>query len=871
MADVHKNIIVSFQVDNSGLQGTVDLLEQTGQVSKQAADAMRANFSKAAQSTEQQSNNIETLKKELQDLYKVSSKDVELGIADALVDAGVSAQEFEDALKGVNQEQGKTQKQAQSSKQQLKAMKEEMIQLALAGKQDTDQFKKLSAEAGHLEDTIGDVGKTIKHVGSDTHVFDGLISAATGIAGAFSVAQGAAGLFGSENEELQQALLKVNSAMAILQGLQGIQNTLQKDSAASLLFLREAQTADVVATEAQTVAKEGNIIVTYAQVAAQKALQIAMALSNPITLAVVAVITAATLAYKLFTADAKKAAEAQDQFNLSAEETNKLADDILENDRKNRDQKSKDQKAAGVEEVKIRATAINETIRLLRNAQENENALREEGLKAAERLENQKGANQDAAQVERDKKTKAAFDQAVARTDSLNEELHNMEIDDFTALSAEKAAIAKQAAEDRGKIEEDALRAQLARLKRILIQTNNDENKIGDIINVRKAAADVILVEALINKLNIKIQAEKDLIDAKTEKDVKLREQLISGIRNRAAEETALVNAQADADIADLVNKYKIGQAKLDDVDKDRTEKLRQTDLKVLDGTIKTNAKITDSTKRQQDLRAAVRKADNQKRLQEVSKVAQQIAGQLNQAAQTVGAFFEQQAQAQLASIDRQKENVKALVDAGEITEKEAILRNRRLDQQAKKIQQEQAKRQKAIALFEAVVNGAAATIKAAAEGGLALALVVGALAAAEIALIASKPIPKFRAGKPKGGFEGIGMIGEAGPELHESRGRMMLATEPTITYLQRNDRVFSARETADIISAAPQMNRQYQIYTGHAPNGAGLEAIDYKRFGSEVGAHVHNTAVNLTEKGLFTLAKKNGDFYKYLNARRGL
>ncbi len=71
-------------------------------------------------------------------------------------------------------------------------------------------------------------------------------------------------------------------------------------------------------------------------------------------------------------------------------------------------------------------------------------------------------------------------------------------------------------------------------------------------------------------------------------------------------------------------------------------------------------------------------------------------------------------------------------------------------------------------------------------------------------------------------------------------------------------------------MNAAPQMNRQYQIYGQERANGAPL-AIDYKRFGTEVGAHVHNTAVNITEKGLYTLAKKNGDFYKYLNARRGL
>ncbi len=43
-------------------------------------------------------------------------------------------------------------------------------------------------------------------------------------------------LFGDENEELQKTFVKLQAVMAVLQGLQGIQNVLQKESAARQLI-----------------------------------------------------------------------------------------------------------------------------------------------------------------------------------------------------------------------------------------------------------------------------------------------------------------------------------------------------------------------------------------------------------------------------------------------------------------------------------------------------------------------------------------------------------------------------------------------------------------------------------------------------------
>lgn len=85
---------------------------------------------------------------------------------------------------------------------------------------DPKEIKRLTAAAAELDDKIGDINKEVKKLGSDTRTFDTLITGARGVAAAFSVATGLAASFGDENKDLQKTLLKVQGAMAALQGVQ---------------------------------------------------------------------------------------------------------------------------------------------------------------------------------------------------------------------------------------------------------------------------------------------------------------------------------------------------------------------------------------------------------------------------------------------------------------------------------------------------------------------------------------------------------------------------------------------------------------------------------------------------------------------------
>jgi hypothetical protein len=106
-------------------------------------------------------------------------------------------------------------------KKQLREAREEAQQAFVAFGSGSDEFKKATVAADELQDVIEKTNAQIKLVGEDEKVIAfgkslGLVT------GAFSAAQGAAALFGSENEAVEKALLKVQAAIAIQQGIAGL-------------------------------------------------------------------------------------------------------------------------------------------------------------------------------------------------------------------------------------------------------------------------------------------------------------------------------------------------------------------------------------------------------------------------------------------------------------------------------------------------------------------------------------------------------------------------------------------------------------------------------------------------------------------------
>jgi hypothetical protein len=204
--------------------------------------------------------------------------------------------------------------------------------------EDSAVVKKLVAETAELTDTVGDMRATIKAQASDTHVFDGLIGAATGLMGIYTVAQGAAQLFGDENEELQKTFVKLQAAMAVLQGLQAIQNVLQKESAARQLINIGLQKITTVQTNLQAAAESRNIVVRYAAIAAQKALNLVMSAAGGPLLAIIGLIALMVLSLKSMAAETENAGKSLGRLSAEFERDLKVLEDYSASVKRNGDE-----------------------------------------------------------------------------------------------------------------------------------------------------------------------------------------------------------------------------------------------------------------------------------------------------------------------------------------------------------------------------------------------------------------------------------------------------------------------------------------------------------------------------------------------------
>ncbi len=108
-----------------------------------------------------------------------------------------------------------------SLKAQLKEATQEVQKLSDKFGATSEQAIQAAKRASELKDEIGDASSLVDAFNPDAK-FKALTASLSGVAGGFAAVQGAIGLFGVESKEVEQALLKVQSAMALSQGLQAI-------------------------------------------------------------------------------------------------------------------------------------------------------------------------------------------------------------------------------------------------------------------------------------------------------------------------------------------------------------------------------------------------------------------------------------------------------------------------------------------------------------------------------------------------------------------------------------------------------------------------------------------------------------------------
>jgi hypothetical protein len=153
------------------------------------------------------------------------------------------------------------------------------------------KFGDLSTEAVAAAKKVATIRDSIEAANEQAGLFDpgkrfqALTSAASLAAGAVGAVQGAMGLFGAESEDVQKALLKVQSAMALSQGLSQLADlgkvTEELKSSFKGLIGTTAQKvaatgADTTAVVANTAANKSQSLATLASSAATKAATISL-------------------------------------------------------------------------------------------------------------------------------------------------------------------------------------------------------------------------------------------------------------------------------------------------------------------------------------------------------------------------------------------------------------------------------------------------------------------------------------------------------------------------------------------------------------------------------------------------------------------
>lgn len=126
------------------------------------------------------------------------------------------------------QEVQKLDKAFEETDQTVKGLRQQLKEAVANVAIMADKFGATSKEAinaakraAELKDRIGDA-KALTDAFNPDAKFKAVASSLAGVAGGFSALQGGMALFGKQNKDVEQALLKVNAAMALSQGLQSV-------------------------------------------------------------------------------------------------------------------------------------------------------------------------------------------------------------------------------------------------------------------------------------------------------------------------------------------------------------------------------------------------------------------------------------------------------------------------------------------------------------------------------------------------------------------------------------------------------------------------------------------------------------------------
>jgi hypothetical protein len=760
--------------------------------------------------------------KKVADTYKTAGKSIA---------AAFSGGEVKKALADNNKSFDQLTSKGKTLTGQLRSLKNELTQLEASGKGGTAQFRQLTLEAARLEDQIGDTRARVANLASDTFKFDAAVQATQGLAAGFEIAQGAAALFGAESEDLQKALLKVQAATAIANGVQQISNLLLEESKIKTLVLTNAQSALALVTGTST--------------GAFKALRIALAATG-IGLVVVGLIALVENFDKVKRAlensipgfkqvadgigfvidktkefigvsDKQSGPSALDKYLKAEQRKVDASTRAVERRIQLAQAEGRDTSALEAEKEKI---FLDFAQRKLTALEKNEAALRTVGVDTAElqiELETEVADRRANIQAARIQGAKAA------------------------AEAEKKAAEAeKKAAEDAAKEREELLKKRIAVDRKV--SEDIAKSRAFDLqeelaaVAVAEDASFQIKIESLEKQKAIEIEAAESTGQL-TADIAKKYDELIAEQRSQQIQ--AQLNTELNA-----LRTLEVEQGSTLD---------RRIDIINIEAEARRKA-AKDSIKDEQERASAIElinaeteqaiRDERKKSRDEAIDQAFEIASASADALGSILKFQSQLTENRIAEIQSTSE--KELEAINSSLESEVVKANKReaLEKRTQsKIaaeKQKQARQEKALNIFRATIDTAASIVKTGAQLGYPAALpfqiLAGIVGAANIAAIAAQPLPKFKKG---------GMVGG---RSHEAGGTLIEAERGE--YVVNKNSVMRNRRELDAINTSSAAFKRL-IDERYVRPAILNYAMNNKRDGITVNASLNSKSMEKELKGL--------------------
>ena len=689
--------------------------------------------------------------------------------------AAFSGGEVKKALEGNASALEKITKSGKSLTGQLKLLKTELTQLEQQGKDNTKEFNQLLIAAAKLEDQIGDTRARVKILAADTFKFDVAVQATQGLAAGFEVAQGAAALFGSESEDLQKSILKVQGAIAVANGVQQIAGLLLDESAVktAILTAKQAIYTTVVGTST----------------GALKAFRIALAATG-VGLLVIGLIALVENFDKVKRALENSIPFFKDVSNAIGGVVDTIKDWVGASDEADRAgaafEKASKRQADATKQI---VDGYNRRIEVEKAAGRNTTQLEIEREKAVieaskKILKDYQLKSTELIKLDEEQKQKA-IDTATEARDAIIEAENNILVIKTTAAkeAADKAKEEAKKAADAEKIELEQLEKDRKDLlaKRVANQkAANDSIAATREADLQEQLQAVSVAEDASFQLRIASLEKQKAIEIAAAEEAG---QLTYDIEKKYAEQIAdLKAAQAQSEINTRINTLRALEAaegstlerRIQLIEEQANAQKLQITNSIKDEKERASAILLLETETQNAIREE-RKKTNQQTIDYAFEVADAVANTLGAIVELQGA----QSQARIDEINNiatlEQEAINKSLESEADKQRKLDALRLRTSRQIAAEKTKQAKSERALNVFKAVIDTAASITKTGAQLGYPAAIpfqvAAGVIGATQIAAILAQPLPKFK----KGGIVGGRSHDAGGTIIEAERGEFVV------------------------------------------------------------------------------------------------